>query len=56
MPHPIRLAKERPVDTVIWFAVGAICWPFVSSTLASLTGINVGLPRFRANVSSGGDD
>lgn len=54
MPHPIRLAKDRPVDVVIWFAVGAIAWPFVSGTVARFTGISVGLPKLRGNL--GGDE
>lgn len=53
MPHPIRLAKDRPVDVAIWFALGAIGWPFVSSTVARFTGISVGLPKFRASGGGG---
>jgi predicted membrane protein len=44
--HPVTFVKNHPVGVIVSFAAGMMIGPWLLSTVAGKTGVNINLPTY----------
>lgn len=47
--HPISYVKSHPTATVVTLAAGMVVGPWLTATLARITGVGISLPTVGGN-------